>query len=172
MMLQNKNIKLNSNKQKGATLFSVMMFLVLMTTVTVSSSKLALMDIMVAGNDHKQMGNYQRTANELSELTSVVNLYEPLVNDTFDSDTGVFVVTDTHHGVTATITDIANGDTDLFYPCQGFDGQAISLGPNVNPCFQYEFEAQSALKNTGVRDRHVRGAGKEKPNAGKNSYLN
>jgi hypothetical protein len=172
MMIQpNNSLKLSRQKQEGATLISVMVFLILMTTVTVSSSKIALMDIMVASNDHKQMRNYQRTANELTELTSVSTLYEPLVERTFDSATGVFDISGTRHGVTETITDISKGNDDLYYFCQGFDGKAITIGPSAPRCYIYEFDAKSALKNTGVRDRHVRGAGKEKPNASKSSYL-
>ncbi len=171
MLHQNKNRKLNCKKQEGATLFSVMVFLILMTTVSVSSSKLALLDIMVAGNDHKQMQNYQQTANDLAELTSVVSLSGPLLNNSFDANTGIYKVPNSRHGVTETITDHANGNKDLYYICQGFDGKAISMGPSAPRCYLYEFDAKSALKNTGVRDRHVRGAGKEKPNASKDSYL-
>ena len=158
-------------KQQGATLITVMIFLMVMTVVGVSSNKRTILDMMVASNDHQQMQNYQSTANTLSKLTSVINLYDPLVNKKFNVDTGVFTLIDSADGKTESITDHSNGNPDLFYVCGGFDGDAISIGPDVPRCFLYGFEVKSSVENTGVRDKHNRGAGKEKPNPGKNSAL-
>ena len=53
---------------------------------------------------------------------------------------------------------------------RGFNGEVVSIGPNVPTCDLYDFQVKGA-GHGGARDRHNRGAGKEKPNANKNSYL-
>jgi len=62
-------------------------------------------------------------------------------------------------------------DKRVRYECDGFNGLALSLGPSVPRCDLYDFEATIRRQNTGSKARHNRGAGKEKPNSLKNSYL-
>ena len=155
------------NKQKGASLITALVFLTLMTIVSVTAAKVSMLDTLVAGNNQRIMELYQDTSNNLKELTTVVNLYKPLVKtpgDEFDSVTGIYVIPDTPHGKEMQIT-----DPDKTYSCNGFNGEATSIGPDVPPCDLYDFQVKSA--DRGARDKHNRGAGKEKPNPSKNSYL-
>jgi hypothetical protein len=158
-------------KQQGATLMTVMVFLMLMTVVAVSGSKIAILDVLVAGNDQQKMNLYQVTSTDLKKLTTVIQLYEPLVNKTFSASTGEFNLTDSPSGVTEVITDVSKGDPNIFYECGGFSNKAVSIGSNVPPCYLYDFEVRSMLANSSAKDRHHRGAGKEKPNPRKNSTL-
>jgi len=157
--------------QQGATLITALTFLVLMTIVSVSASKISILDVLVSSNEQQQMMLFQDTENDLKELTTVVKLYKPLVKEggaTFDLDTGAYVLpSNTQKPGTLEVI------TDKFkrYQCGGFNGKAISIGPDVPPCDLYDFQVKTSVLNSGVRDRHHRGAGKEKPNPNKNSYL-
>ena len=160
------------SKQRGATLFTSLVFLILMTIVSVSATKIAMLDVLISGNNQQQMLLFQSTENDLKELTTVVQLYAPLINDPvsakFNELTGIYELdldSNKPH-ITQQIT-----DKEKTYQCGGFAGQAISIGPNVPSCDLYDFQVKSRQQNTGVRDRHNRGAGKEKPNPNKNSYL-
>jgi len=170
--MNNKQQILFSKKQKGATLFTSLVFLALMTIVSVTAAKVSMLDVFVAGNNQQQMMLYQSTANDLKELTTVVQLYAPLVNDPvsakFNEITGIYeLLADTNKPhITQQII-----DKEKTYECGGFAGQAISIGPNVPICDLYDFQVKSWKQNTGVKDRHNRGAGKEKPNPNKNSFL-
>ena len=158
------NLKLPS-QQQGATLFTALVFLILMTIVTVSATKVSMLDILMAGNNHQKMEAYQETSNDLKDVTSVVNLYDPLIANGQ-------IATWTH---TVTLTDpnksqvISNPVKK--YQCGGFDGQAVSIGPDVPPCYLFDFRAESKKAHSSAKDRHNRGGGKEFPNPGKNSYL-
>lgn len=173
-MKQNSKLTLNrqiKKKEQGVTLVTVLVFLVIMTIVTVSASKIAINDILAAGNDQQQAQLYQSTAGDLKKLTTVVELYEPLVEKTFSEGTGEFTLTDSTLGVTEIITDISKGDPNKFYECGGFANKAVSIGSDVPICFLYDFEVKARLANTGAKDRQNRGAGKEKPNPRRNSTL-
>ncbi len=157
-------------KQKGATLFTALVFLTLMTVVTVSASKISMMDLIVSSNNQQEMMVFQTTDSDLKELTTVPKLYKPLVktpNHEFDETTGVYEILDsTKPELEQQIT-----DKEKRYQCGGFAGKAISIGPSVSPCDLYDFEVRTKMGHSGVKDRHNRGAGKEKPNPGKDSYL-
>jgi len=174
MINQSKKYLLNikvKKKEQGAALMTVMVFLVLMTVVGVSGSKIALVDVLVAGNDQQKMQLYQVTSTDLKELTTVIELYEPLVERTFSASTGEYNLTDSPTGVTEVITDMSKGDPNISYECGGFSNKAVSIGSNVPPCYLYDFKVKSRLANSSAKDRHHRGAGKEKPNPRKNSTL-
>jgi hypothetical protein len=169
--MRNKNRYKLVHKQKGATLFTALVFLTLMTIVSVSATKLSILDVLMAGNNQQRMQLYQETANDLVELTTVIELYKPLVKTPghlFDPETGIYSLPkdSAKPHVEMQITD--PGKT---YSCKGFNGQATSIGPSVPPCDLYDFQVKSTKASSSVKDRHNRGAGKEKPNAKKNSYL-
>lgn len=164
-------------KQTGATLFTSLVFLTLMTVVGVSASKVSIVDLLIAGNNQEQIILLQETENDLKILTRVEKLFVPLTNNggSFDEDTGIYELPGDPNRphVDEQITDV---DHDLseelrYYQCQGFSGLAISLGPDVPKCDLYDFQVKSTRPNSSVIDKHNRGAGKEKPNAKKNSYL-
>ncbi len=159
----------SSAKQQGATLITVLIFLTLMTIVSVSATKISILDILAAGNEQQQSLLFQRAENKLKEITSVLKLYKPLTGAngaSFSETTGEYQLPG-EQGVELKIT-----DRHIRYECNGFNGKAISLGPSVPRCDLYDFEAIIKKRNTGADDRHNRGAGKEKPNPFKNSYLN
>ncbi len=160
-------------QQRGATLFTSLVFLALMTVVSVSATRVSILDVLIAGNNQQQIRNFQDTENELKKLTRVDDLAVPMLNEApgeeFNEITGVYNVpprSASETGIDRQIT-----DTGKRYPCGGFEGQAVSIGPDVSPCDLYDFQVRHKMTNSSVRDRHNRGGGKEKPNANKNSYL-
>ena len=166
-----KNIYLASgNKQKGATLFTALVFLILMSIVSVSATKLAMLDTLISGNNQVQMQLYQETENDLKQLTTVPELYVPMIPYPmlFNDSTGVYKLPydSDKPDIVQQIT-----DTQKSYTCIGFSGQAISIGPDVPKCDLYDFQVITSKDASSAKDRHHRGAGKEKPNPNKNSTL-
>lgn len=156
-------------KQAGATLFTALVFLLLMTIVTVSASRISIQDTYIANNVQQKQILFQQTSNDLANLTTVVELYAPLTGSNgaaFDEGTGIYElpVNANKAGTTQKITDLK-----FSYPCGGFNGLAVSVGPDTNHCDLFDFNVQSRFH--GARDRHDRGAGKELPSPGKHSYL-
>jgi len=163
----------NSKKQKGATLFTSLVFLALMTIVGVSAAKVSMLDVLVSGNNQRQMEVFQDTANDLKQLADVRKLYKPIIGKIegstthqFDPVTGIYEVPGTASNATHEIT-----DPETRYDCQGFRGEAVSIGPDTPPCDLYDFRVKFKKNGSSAKDVHNRGAGKEKPNGKKNSYL-
>jgi hypothetical protein len=146
-------------KQQGATLFTSLVFLTLMTVVSVSATKISMLDILVAGNNQQQMLMFQDTENDLQLLTTPVILLESLYEKKF---AGPWVrKLSSEQKVT---------NRFLEYYCTA-DGQASSVGSNVPPCFLFDFEAKKSKHNTGMKDKHTRGSGKEFPDLTQHSSL-
>lgn len=166
-----KQIKYIPSKQKGATLFTALVFLTLMTIVSVSAAKLSLLDVLVAGNNEQQMRIFQTAENDLNNLTTVPQLYRPITqtpNHKFDETTGIYKLKNPDK------PDLKQQirDAKKRYPCEGVSGLAVSRGPNAQRCELYDFQVVVGKAASGARARHNRGAGKEKPNQGENSLLN
>ncbi len=158
-------------QQQGATLFTALTFLFLMTIVTVSASRISIQDTFIAKNTQQKQLLFQQTENDLTHLATPVELYSPLVGEggaSFDGLTGTYKLPEDQHkaGTEQFITDLSTN-----YECGPKFG-AVSIGPGTIYCSLYDFRVNSRAQNTGVRDRHNRGAGKEKPNPAKHSYLN
>ncbi len=161
------------SKQRGATLFTALVFLALMTIVGVSAAKVSMLDVLISGNNQRQMEVFQDTANDLKQLTDVRKLYKPLIakiegnfTHSFDETTGVYKNPDAPSNSVQEIT-----DTEKRYSCKGFRGEAVSIGPDTPPCDLYDFRVKNSLPGSSAKDVHNRGAGKEKPNGNKNSFL-
>jgi len=149
------NIKQNfiPYKQRGVTLVTSLVFLLLMTIVSVSAAKISMLDVLVAGNDQMQMMLFQQTENELTSLATPVKLLRTLkikgISDGWN------------HQLTATKR-INNKVTK--YDCEA-GGQATSIGSgNTSKCLLFDFEAKGRVLSTSATDKHNRGAGKEIPN--------
>jgi len=169
----NTQVYINKKQQRGATLFTALVFLALMTIVGVSAAKVSMLDVLVSGNNQRQMEVFQDTANDLKQLADVRKLYKPLIGKiegstthSFDETTGKYTVPDTASNSIQEIT-----DPDQRYDCLGFRGEAVSIGPDTPPCDLYDFNVKYKKQGTSAKDSHSRGAGKEKPNGNKNSYL-
>lgn len=154
-------------QQKGATMITTLVFLLLMTIVTVSASKISILDMLVSSNNQRQMEIFQQTANDLKQLTTPVKFLGAYNANEHQ--------TPWTHNLNAnplkpeTKESIASRDHK--YICGGFNGLAVSIGPSESPCYLYDFEVKTSLANTGVRDKHLRGAGKEFPDGSRNSTL-
>ena len=158
-------------KQKGATLLSALTFLVLLTVVGVSASKIAIQDILIAGNDQKQMQLYQVTENQLKQFTNIKRLSQTLGEDGFianveGQDKHKFDDIDSENGMLSEV--ITN--VPVIYPCER-QGMATSIGPAVPPCDLYDFQVITQGKGFGGKDKHHRGAGKMIPNSGSKGSL-
>ncbi len=163
--------------QRGATLFTALVFLALMTIVSVSATKVSIMDLLVAGNNQQQMLLKQETENDLKILTRVQTLYVPITGNggIFDPVSGIYNLPDdpVRPNIQEQIMDVGHDlpEDQKYYQCQGFSGLAVSWGPDTPKCDLFDFQVRSRQPNSSVRDRHNRGAGKERPNGKKNSYL-
>lgn len=173
MIYTNNFMKHSSrSKQYGATLMSALVFLVLITVVGVSASKIAIQDILIAGNDQKQMMLYQVTGNQLKKFTNIKMLSQTFTEDGFTSnvdgqdDKHQFDEIDSDKGkMTEIITDVP-----VIYPCER-QGKATSIGPAAPPCDLYDFQVKTKGKDFGGKDKQHRGAGKMIPNSGSKGSL-
>ena len=180
--INKNNTPLGSLKrQEGVTLFTSLVFLTLMTIITVSATKISMVDILVAGNDQQQMEIFHATENELTNFTATAMLSVPLERQdegqTFgngggtvngiDSDDNTFSFAGAPAGTAEVITDLEEE-----YACLR-DGMGSSIGPGAPNCRLYDFQIRkTSNKNKSVRDQHHRGAGKMVPNSkSKGSYL-
>ncbi len=153
-------------KQQGATMVTTLVFLLLMTIVTVSASKMSILDMLVSSNNQRQIEVFQQTGNNLKLLTTPIKFFEA-----FSAN---------EHGAPweYNLVDTSKPNTQqhiesrhLKYICGGFNGEAVSIGSSQSPCYLYDFKVKSSIPNSGVRDKHSRGAGKEFPDSSKNSDL-
>lgn len=168
-------------RQLGATLFTSLIFLTLMTIVTVSATKISIIDILVAGNDQQQVEVFHQIENELTDFTDTVRLSVPLdrqkSGQTFGNggakvngivtDNNTFSFADVSPNTVEIITDL-----EEIYSCLR-EGVGSSLGPNAPVCRLYDFQLRkSGERNKLVRDQHHQGAGKMVPNSkSKGSFL-
>ncbi len=174
------NLTINNNrfqgkqiqsKQRGATLITTLSFLALMTIVSVSAAKISILDVLQSSNELQKSILFQRAENGLKTITTVTKLYKPLTHKDgadFSASTGIYQLP---NDLLGSDTKLQITDKKIRYQCTGFNGKAISLGPSVPRCDLYDFSAEVKKSNSAAMDRHNRGAGKEKPNPLKNSYL-
>ena len=124
--MRTKNSHKLINKQKGATLFTAFVYLTLMTIVSVSATKLYILDVLMAGNNQQEMELYQQTSNDLVGLSSVVELYKPLLKipgHFFGPLPGVYSLPKNPRA------EMQITDTSKTYSRNGSNGQATSIGP-------------------------------------------
>ena len=156
-------------KQKGATLVTALVFLLLMTMLSVTASKVSMIDILIAGNNQQKMILYQDTHNQLKDTATIEKLNVTFTENGFTSNvTGtddLFDFSNSPNNIDERITDL-----QIEYPCKR-DGLGSSIGPNAPPCDLYDFRVRARLQNSNAVDQHHRGAGKMIPNAGSKGSL-
>ena len=160
-----------SHKQQGATLFTALVFLALMTIVSVSAARISMIDVLVSGNNQQQMELYQRTAREIDDHATGKKLLTLFGDDETKQDvsnpwTYDYDVTDAKSNTLENIT-----NRNKIYQCEGINGLATSQG-SENKCHLFDFEVKTNKKNSSARDRHARGAGKVYPTASRNNFNN
>lgn len=162
------------SKQQGATLITSMMMLLVMTIIGIAAVKMSSIDIIIAGNDQQRLMLMQETESELVNLSTPGKLLDPLIGEfvgseqaLFDADTKSYRVPEPRNPTSIEIIT----DLEKLYSCEGFSGLAVSMGPDVPPCRLYDFQVRTKKANSGAKELRRRGAGKEVPNIGKNSYL-
>ena len=156
-----KRYSASPKKQKGATLFTALSILMVLTIVGISSTRMSILDINISKNDEQQMMLYQEAENALKKITKPIKLYEWIEERRADSSAnGIDDIDTTHLKAKASITNL-----NTEYACVG-KGGAVSIGPEVPFCGLYDFHIDINKKGTGSRDIHHRGAGKEMPHNG------
>lgn len=159
-------------KQRGATLFTALVFLALMTIVSVSAAKISMLDVLISGNNQQEMILFQKTARELDVHASPAKLLELLQenngedNNYLEEWTFNYQVKPTNPHSNEIITNRVKE-----YDCGAIGGLATSQGSD-NSCRLFDFEVRTTRANSGARDRHLRGAGKEYPSASRNNFNN
>ena len=155
-----KHVSTSKSRQQGATLLTVMIFLVLMTIVTISASQISIMDILISGNDQQRVVAYQTAENNMTEFATTSSWYKAFASGGFDNDKQQYKTSDSTNELSRIITDLLET-----YPCER-QGSGSSLGGGTPPCKLYDFKILLNQKNTGARENHRRGAGKMIPNPG------
>ncbi len=161
----NRSISISiAAKQKGATLFTALVFLALMTIVSVSAAKISMLDVFVSGNNQQQMELYQETARELDDHTDPAKLISLILDNEPYENANV----DWNHDFPATALkpqiQEAISNRDVEYQCGAINGLATSQGSD-NKCHLFDFSVRAQKNGSSARDWHVRGAGKEYPKA-------
>jgi len=164
--IRNKNLLLGPKKQQGATLFTTLVFMVLMTVVGVSASKVSIQDMLMAGNEQQRMLLFQKSeyrlnqfskTNRLSQAMSTGVGFTPNVPGTnqFKFDNSLLQ----SQGIVEIINDMGQK-----FECERA-GIATSIGSGATTeCDLYDFQINS--RDSHARDRHFRGAGKMVPKSG------
>ena len=152
-------------KQKGATLVTAMVFLVLMTIVGVSASRNSAQDALIAGNDQQRVEVRMSSAAVLRKKTTA---YTVISNMPEDTDSPIALEDDSINGVTVK-TSINRPDV-YSYNCAGIDDRANSLGPDIN-CIVFDVVVRGYKEGSGAKNELVQGVGKEHPNVSDSSYL-
>lgn len=157
------------HRQQGATLFTALVFLALMTIVSVSAAKISMLDVLIAGNNQQQMELYQRTTREIDQHATGQRLLRLFQDQESTRNTKVPWVYN-YPAVRPNLTQrITNRSVD--YSCEGLNKAATSQGA-ANTCRIFDFEVTTSQPSSSARDRHVRGAGKEYPSASRNNFNN
>jgi hypothetical protein len=162
------------SNQRGMTLMTTLVILVVMTVVATMSSKLSIFDTLLARNNKVKTLVYQETANDLRLLANIENLHDPMMNKKFEPLTGVYVPPkNTSKLETAeVITDMGTGGSEELYDCEGFAGRASTVGMGARKCDLFDFQVKRQKKGlSGAHDRHHIGKGKEVPPTSKYSNL-
>ncbi|MCK5901895.1 MAG: pilus assembly PilX N-terminal domain-containing protein [Cocleimonas sp.] len=147
------------NKEAGATLFTSIVVLLILTVAGISAMQMSTLDIRIASNDEQKTLLYQETENNLQQLTRLEAFYiwleaqkvgekgtEDIITDDFTAETSI-------------------ASLNRKYYCQS-DGRAISIGLEVPFCMLYDFNVDMHKQGLGTRDIHHRGLGKEVPRNG------
>ena len=160
------------NKQQGSTLFTALVFLALMTIVTVSAAKISMLDVLVSGTNQQTMLLYQKTDRETTSHTDPAKLISLLQVNDGDAHNYLEKWAFEYPVTTANPNSNEKITNRVFeYGCGAIDGLATSQGSD-NSCRLFDFEVRTKKDNSGARDRHVRGAGKEYPSASRNNFNN
>jgi hypothetical protein len=152
-------------KQTGAALMTVMVFLVLMTIVTVSATKISILDVLISGNDQQKIVAFQTAENNLTEFAQTKSLNDAFIKKGFKNPSQQFKTTDSTNALTKKITRMGE-----FYPCRR-KGLGSSMGGGSPLCDLYDFQILQNKKSTGTRENHHRGSGKMVPQTGSKSSL-
>ena len=156
-------------KQRGATLFTTLIFLTLMAIVSVTAVKISMLDILIAGSNKQRVELFQKTSNQLKKTATINTLSSTFTIAGFtgnvDGNAKQFLIANSPNLIEERVTDLT-----LEYPCER-QGRASSIGANSPPCDLYDFEVRSRKQGSGAREKHNRGAGKMVPNSGSKGSL-
>ena len=160
-----------ASKQQGATLFTALVFLALMTIVSVSAAKISMVDVLISGNNQQHMELFQETARELDDHTNPTKFLKLVLSSETLSD--VFKPWNHNYPVTVAKPNVEEriANRVVEYQCGAINGLATSQGSD-NSCRLFDFEVKTKRKQSSARDRHVRGAGKEYPSISRNNFNN
>lgn len=159
-----------SSKQQGATLFTALVFLVLMTIVSVSAAKISMLDVLISGNNQQEMVLFQKTDRDLNEHSKPAKLITLLIED--EGTTNNYRSAwdyDYAADVNNPHTDARIGNRVIKYSCGAIGGLATSQGSD-NSCRLFDFDIKNGKENSSAQERHVRGAGKEYPSICRNNF--
>lgn len=148
---------ISRRKQRGATLFISLVFLTLMTIVTVSAAKIASLDSVVASNNQQQMMVYQQTAKTLELINNPVIVIQSIIDNEGVLSSWTKEIPSNETSTENSLRSV--NSRSITYPCQN-NGSATRLEAS---CALIDLSSEDRLVATGITDRHFRGVGKAIP---------
>ncbi len=154
------------NKQRGATLFTALIMLLVMTIIAFTSIKMSTLDLLIAGNEQQKMLLFQETETKLSQLAISNRLNQTFTETGFvgnlTDNTEVFLF-----AANAAQPDFSEIITSMqdYYPCERL-GVGTSMGSNAPVCDLYDFQIKAKKAVSNVKAKHHRGSGKMVPKKG------
>lgn len=153
----------NKIKQKGATLVTSMMLLIVMTIAGVTTIKISSTSLLIAGAQQEGMLLSQHLNSELPMFASVEYLQESFTSTGFTPTSGqsnkyIFnQVEDEDIRINKTIT-----NHDYKYGCLR-NGKASDIGPDAPVCDLYDFYIDLYSTRSNAKDTRHQGSGKMVP---------
>ena len=140
----------NLRRQRGITLVTSLIFLVIMSVVAMMASKLSIMDTHLARNNKERVLIYQETANDLRLLADVERLHGPMTERKFSATTGIYLPPKEalKPSTTEAITDIGFDQDSNLYDCEGWSGRASSIGLGARKCDLFDFQQLNEFNKT------------------------
>ena len=146
------------HKQRGATLVTSLVFLTLMTIVSVSAAKMASVDTIVAGNNQQQMLVFQQTDKTLKEISNPVVVVLAVQENEGVNDEWTKAIPKVKYEK----REVKN--RNIKYRCKE-SGLAVAEGSDsAGNCYVFDLSAEDRLESKGLIDKHFRGVGKLLPN--------
>ncbi|MEH6457231.1 MAG: pilus assembly PilX N-terminal domain-containing protein [Cocleimonas sp.] len=151
------------HRQQGATLFTALVFLTLMTIVSVSAAKIASLDTIVAGTNQQVAMVFQQTSKTLSSFTNPIAVIKAIADNEGVKNTWSKTLPPRANDPNTANANRQIKNRNADYPCKA-DGLATSIGDTQAKCFVFDLSSEDRLLTTNITDKHFRGVGKALPN--------
>lgn len=151
---------INKKNQSGITLITSLMMLLTMTIIGVTAIKISSVDLLVANNFQQQLAVYQEAETKSRREVNFLRLHSWMMDEQQPPTT-------TKNSLVSKASVV---DLERQYPCKGQSNLANSLGPDAPACKVFMFSIDAKMNETGAKEKHFNGSGKQFPNQSNGSY--